>query len=63
MPEKMGRKEKYVLAVLVAMMALWILSSWVPFLQIAAVTLLGLSLFFLPGKLRIMSLSALRLLS
>ena len=55
MPEKMSRKEKYVLTVLVAMMALWILSSWVPFLQIAAVTLLGLSLFFLPGKLRIMS--------
>ena len=55
MPEKMGRKEKYVLAVLVSMMALWILSSWVPFLQIAAVTLLGLSLFFLPGKLHIMS--------
>ncbi|MBQ6468950.1 MAG: DASS family sodium-coupled anion symporter [Lachnospiraceae bacterium] len=54
-PEKMGAKEKYVVIVLFGMLILWILSSWFPVLQISAVALIGLALYFLPGPLRVLT--------
>ena len=54
-PDKMTGKEKYVLVILVIMLVLWILSSWFPVLQIAPVAIIGLALYFLPGKLQVLS--------
>ena len=54
-PGKMTGKEKYVLVILFAMLVLWIISSWVPVLNITAVALVGLMLYFLPGKMQIMN--------
>jgi sodium-dependent dicarboxylate transporter 2/3/5 len=48
-PEKIGRKEIYVLIILAGMLALWILSSWIREIDIFTVALLGCCLFFLPG--------------
>ena len=49
-PRKMTAKEIYVLIVVGILLVLWILSSWIPFLHVAAVSLAGLLLLFLPGK-------------
>jgi len=54
-PGKMTGKEKYVLVILFAMLVLWITSSWVPVLNITAVALVGLMLYFLPGKMQILT--------
>ena len=56
-PEKMSTKEKYVITILFGMLILWILSSWFPVLQISAVALVGLALYFLPGPLQILKWS------
>ena len=55
LPERMGGKEIYVLSVLLVMLVLWILSSWFPALQIAPVAITGLALFFLPGRLNVLT--------
>ena len=55
MPEKMGLKEIYVLVILFAMLVLWVLSSWLPVLQISAVALVGLALYFIPGDIQILT--------
>ena len=55
LPPKMTVKEKYVLFILLIMLVLWILSSWISVLQITAVALIGLMLYFVPGKMRILS--------
>ena len=55
LPPKMTAKEIYVLVVLVIMLILWILSSWIKVLQITAVALLGLLLFFIPGKANVLT--------
>ena len=55
LPPKMTAKEIYVLVVLVIMLILWILSSWIPVLQVAAVAMIGLLLFFLPGKAQVLT--------
>lgn len=54
-PSKMTGKEIYVLAIVLVMLVLWILSSWISFLQIAPVSLAGLLFLFLPGKARVLS--------
>lgn len=54
-PAKMTKKEIYVLSVVLVLLVLWILSSWVPFLQVAAVSLAGLLLLFLPGKAAVLT--------
>ena len=54
-PGKMTGKEKYVLVILFAMLVLWITSSWVPVLNITAVALVGLMLYFLPGKMQVLT--------
>lgn len=54
-PEKIVGKELYVIAVLLVLLVLWILSSWIPFLEITPVAILGLLLYFLPGKLQILT--------
>lgn len=55
LPPKMTAKEIYVLIVLFVMLVLWILSSWIPVLQVAAVALIGLLLFFIPGKAQVLT--------
>ena len=37
------------------MLVLWILSSWYPFLQIAPVAIVGLMLYFIPGKMQVLT--------
>lgn len=54
-PAKMTGKEIYVLAIIIVMLILWILSSWISFLQIAPVSLAGLLFLFLPGKARVLT--------
>ena len=54
LPAKMTGKEKYVIIILLIMLVLWIMSSWVPFLNITAVALVGLMLYCLPGKANIL---------
>ena len=51
---KMERKELSVIAILAAMLVLWIASSWVPSIEIFTVAMLGCVLFFLPG-IRVLS--------
>ncbi|MCL2601750.1 MAG: SLC13 family permease [Treponema sp.] len=47
--DKWSFKEKYVSVVLVLVLAAWIMSSWFPRMQVAAVAIAGVFLFFLPG--------------
>lgn len=47
-PAKMDFKEEYVLGIIVAMFALWIASSWVPFLDITLVATIGCIFMFIP---------------
>ncbi|MDO5400563.1 MAG: SLC13 family permease [Eubacteriales bacterium] len=54
LPPKMTARDVYVIVVLGAMLSLWILSSWVPRLQIAAVALVGLFALCVPGKLNVL---------
>ncbi|MBQ1311709.1 MAG: anion permease, partial [Blautia sp.] len=54
-PEKMTIKEKYVIFILGVMLVLWILSSWYPRLQIAPVAIIGLALYFIPGRMQILT--------
>lgn len=54
LPPKMTARDVYVIVVLVVMLTLWILSSWIPRLQIAAVALIGLMALCIPGKLNIL---------
>jgi sodium-dependent dicarboxylate transporter 2/3/5 len=46
---KLSKKEVYVLVIIITMIALWILSSWYPVLNVSVVALVGLMLFFIPG--------------
>ena len=55
LPPHMTGKERYVLLVLLVMLVLWILSSWIPYLQITAVALIGLMFYFIPGRLQVMT--------
>ena len=48
-PNKMDRKEIFVLIILAAMLVLWIASSWIRSIEVFTVAILGCSLFFLPG--------------
>lgn len=48
--KKLSSKEKYVLALLSAMLVCWVLGSWFPVFNITVVAIIGVSLFFLPGK-------------
>ncbi|MDO4616836.1 MAG: DASS family sodium-coupled anion symporter [Lachnospiraceae bacterium] len=48
-PKKMTRKERYVLIVIVTLFFLWILSSWIPVLNITVVGIVGFAFLFLPG--------------
>jgi sodium-dependent dicarboxylate transporter 2/3/5 len=47
--EPFGKKEIYVLSIVVVMITLWILSSWFPVFNVTIVALIGLALFFIPG--------------
>ena len=47
--EKVSRKEAYVIVIMLAMLTLWITSSWVPAIEIFTVSVLGCVLFFMPG--------------
>jgi sodium-dependent dicarboxylate transporter 2/3/5 len=47
--EPLGKKEIYVLVIVITMIALWILSSWFPVFNVTVVALIGLALFFIPG--------------
>lgn len=53
--ERLSRKEAYVLSIVVIMVILWILSSWYPMFNVTVVALMGLLLFFIPGKLQVMT--------
>lgn len=48
-PDKMDTKERKVCVITVIMLALWILSSWVPFINVMVVAMLGCCVMFLPG--------------
>lgn len=54
-PKRITGKELYVIVVLLVLLALWILSSWIPFLEITPVAILGLLLYFLPGKMQVLT--------
>lgn len=47
--DKPGREEKMVVSILVVMILLWILSSWIPALNVTLVSICGLAFMFLPG--------------
>ena len=47
--DKPGREEKMVMSILVVMILLWILSSWIPALNVTLVSICGLAFMFLPG--------------
>jgi sodium-dependent dicarboxylate transporter 2/3/5 len=48
-PNKMSSKESYVLVLMLAMLTLWILSSWYPIFNITVVSIIGFALLFIPG--------------
>jgi len=48
-PKHFDAREKSVAIIVLAMLTLWILSSWVPVLNITVVGTAGFALFFLPG--------------
>jgi sodium-dependent dicarboxylate transporter 2/3/5 len=48
-PEKFTVREIRVLGIITLMVTLWILSTWVPFLNTTVVAVAGLILFFMPG--------------
>ncbi len=48
-PEMMGDKEKKVVIITFIMLALWILSSWVPSINVMVVAILGCCTMFMPG--------------
>lgn len=48
-PEKMDSKEKKVIVIVAAMLALWIASSWVSSINVMIVAILGCCVMFLPG--------------
>ena len=48
-PEKMDNQEKKVLIITLVMLVLWILSSWVPSINVMVVAMLGCCALFLPG--------------
>lgn len=52
-PKKLSFSEKYVAAVILTMLVLWILSSWIKALNITVVGTIGLAFLFLP-KIRIL---------
>jgi len=47
--ERVGKKEAFVISIMVIMLILWILSSWVRGIEIFTVTLIGCVIFLLPG--------------
>jgi sodium-dependent dicarboxylate transporter 2/3/5 len=47
--KKMNFKEKYILIVILAILAAWIVSTWVPFFQITAVAVIGCIFLILSG--------------
>lgn len=49
MPAKISRSEKYVLVVFMAMFILWIAGTWIPFLQVTAVAIVGLACLCIPN--------------
>lgn len=48
-PEKLTGEEKKVIAVVAGMVVLWILSSWIPAINITIVAVVGLIVFNMPG--------------
>lgn len=48
-PSKFDFKEKYVTCVVLALLILWILSSWFPVLNVTVVGTVGFAFFFIPG--------------
>ena len=48
-PKKFSGKEIYVLTVILSMFTLWVLSSWIPVLNITAVGIIGFAFLFIPG--------------
>jgi sodium-dependent dicarboxylate transporter 2/3/5 len=48
-PKKMGNDEKKVLVITAAMLFFWILSSWVPVINVMVVAVIGCCILFLPG--------------
>lgn len=47
--DKPEKEEKIVIAILLVMIFLWILSSWIPQLNVTLVSICGLAFMFLPG--------------
>ena len=47
--KKMDRQEFSVVVIIIAMLALWISSSWFPAIEVFTVAILGCALFFMPG--------------
>lgn len=48
-PEKLTRDEIKVISIISAMVILWVLSSWIPSINITVVAIMGLIVFCLPG--------------
>lgn len=55
-PQKMGFQEGYVLVLMIALLVLWILSSWYPVFNVTLVAIIGFIFLFLP-KIEILSWS------
>lgn len=47
--EKVGKQEGKVIAIMGAMVILWVLSSWIPQISLYVVAVIGVCLMFLPG--------------
>ena len=47
--EKVGKQEAKVIAIMGTMIVLWVLSSWIPAINLYAVAVLGVCIMFLPG--------------
>ena len=48
-PDKIEKKEALVMIITLGMLAFWIASSWLPFLDVTIIALLGFVCYFLPG--------------
>lgn len=48
LPAKISRSEKYALVVFMAMFILWISGTWIPYLQVTAVAIIGLACLCIP---------------
>lgn len=48
-PKQMDRKEKSVIVITIVMLVLWIMSSWIPYLEVYTVAMIGCCFLFFPG--------------